>query len=88
MSNHAQAHLRDEVCFRIRFLNPIKYPARASINALSMAKRMIDKYWNAIILSCLRFLLILHPGGGKQPKTEKQTSKTLCMAISTCKEKS
>lgn len=58
----------DEVCFRIRFLNPIIYPARASVNTLSTAKGLIDKYWNKIMLSCLTFPLTLHLGGGKNRK--------------------
>lgn len=59
----------DEVCFRIRSPNLIIYPARALVNTLSMVKCLIDKYWNKIILSCLRFLPALYPGGGKKLKT-------------------
>lgn len=66
----------DEVCFRIRSPNPIIYPARALVNTLSMVKCLIDKYWNKIISSCLRFLPALLPGGKEKLKTENwcQTS--------------
>lgn len=66
----------DEVCFRIRSPNPIIYPVRALANTLSMVKCLIDKYWNKIISSCLRFLPALLPGGKEKLKTENwcQTS--------------
>ena len=52
LPKHSQAHLWNEVCFRIRFLNPIIYLT----NTLSMAKCLVDKYWNKIILSYFEFL--------------------------------
>lgn len=72
LSSHTLAHLRDEVCFRIKFLNLIIiYPARASGNTPSMAKYLIDKYWNRVIWSCLSFLLTFYIL--EEKKTENET---------------
>jgi hypothetical protein len=45
----------------MRSPNPIIYPARASVNTLSIPEYLTDKYWSKIILSYLRFLPILYP---------------------------
>lgn len=41
-----------------------------------MAKCLIDKYWNKIILSCLKFLRTFYLGGEKKLETENRCQRS------------